>query len=189
MATQPLNEVTQVLADLKAGDRDAASRLFPLVYEELRALARRKMARERGGLTLQPTALVHEAYLRLVGDDQSDWENRAHFFAAAATAMRRILVERARHHARLKRGGDRAQTPISQAVLVADNKPVDLIDLDNALSKLELIDEQKSAIVTMRYLLGCTVEETARSLGISPAKVKKDWTFARAWLHRQLQGV
>ena len=150
------------------------------------------MARERAGQTLQPTALVHEAYVRLIGPNPEaspGWEGRAHFFAAAATAMRRILVDRARSRGRLKRGGDQGRIPLSAVVLTSDSKSVDLIDLDDALTKMEAVDPDKAAIVTLRYLLGCTVEETAEALGLSPAKVKKDWTFAKAWLRRQLEGA
>lgn len=182
------SDVTRAIADLQQGDREASERLWELVYEELRQLAFQKMSREKGGPTLQPTALVHEAYVRLLGNgDDTSWASRAHFFAAAATAMRRILIDRARSRGRVKRGGDRDRSPLSDVVESADAEQVDLIDLHNALTKLEAIDEEKGAIVTLRYLLGCTIEETAQALGISPAKVKQDWTFARAWLHHELQ--
>jgi len=192
LTAQAHSQVTQALADLRRGDAEAAERLWPLVYDELRRLARSQMARERRGHTLQPTALVHEAYLRLMGSGDGDagtdtrWANRAHFFVAAATAMRHILIERARARARLKRGGDRERVTLSDAA-AADGEPsVDLLALNEALQKLDAIDSRKCAIVTLRHLVGCSLEETAEALGLSPALVRKDWTFAKAWLHREL---
>lgn len=179
-------DITRILEDVRKGRDDAAAQLWQAVYSELRRMAAIKVAGESPNLTLQPTALVHEAYIRLVGSGQEDWRNRAHFFAAAAIAMRRVLIDRARSLQRLKRGGHRQRSPLSQVQLAIDETPVDLLDLDRALCRLEEIDPQKSAIVTMRYLLGCTIEETALGLGISAAKVKKDWTFAKAWLRHQL---
>jgi RNA polymerase sigma factor (TIGR02999 family) len=157
-----------------------------LVYQELRQLATRQLAAERPGHTLQPTALVHEVYLRLVGDGDSDFQNRAYFFAAAATAMRRILIERARSKGRLKRGGDRDRVELSRIGQEPEHDAVDLIALDAALDKLEAMDPQKSSIVTLRYLLGCSLDETAAALGLSTAKVRKDWTFIKAWLRKEL---
>ncbi|MCI0365968.1 MAG: ECF-type sigma factor, partial [Phycisphaerales bacterium] len=184
--SEPRIDVTQALEGLRRGDGGASERLWPLVYEELRQLAGRHMAGERRGQTLQPTALVHEAYIRLVGDEDSNFENRAHFFAAAATAMRRILIERARGKGRLKRGGDRERVELSQVSDRDDRDAVDLVALDAAMTKLEAFDQEKSSIVTLRYLLGCSLEETAGALGISTAKVRKDWTFTKAWLKREL---
>ncbi|MCI0676991.1 MAG: ECF-type sigma factor [Phycisphaerales bacterium] len=186
MPSEPRIDVTQALEGLRRGDGGASERLWPLVYEELRQLAGRHMAGERRGQTLQPTALVHEAYIRLVGDEDSNFENRAHFFAAAATAMRRILIERARGKGRLKRGGDRERVELSQVSDRDDRDAVDLVALDAAMTKLEAFDQEKSSIVTLRYLLGCSLEETAGALGISTAKVRKDWTFTKAWLKREL---
>jgi RNA polymerase sigma factor (TIGR02999 family) len=178
-------DVTQLLEQASAGDRSAADALLAALYDELRRLATSRMAREPAGHTLQPTALVHEAWLRLAGD-VSSFENRAQFFAAAAIAMRRILIERARRVGRQKRGGDFDRVEMSHVQLAEENDPVDLIALDGALTRLEEQDAGKATVVSMRFLLGCTVEETASALGISPAKVKKDWAFARAWLKREL---
>lgn len=189
MEEVPPGEVTRVLADIRRGDAGAHDRLWEIVYAELRRLAERKMARERRGQTLQPTALVHEAYVRLVGSGDAaprSWDGRGHFYAAAANAMRRILVDRARHRGRLKRGADAARVALSGVALESPVKSVDLIDLDDALNKLEAIDPAKATLVTLRYLLGCTVEETAEAMGLSEAKIKKDWIFAKAWLRRQL---
>ena len=182
-------DVTRLLEDLRRGDREAGERLWPLVYEELRRLAKHQMAGEKAGLTLQPTALVHEAYLRLIGhpDDDADWESRAHFFAAAAKAMRRVLIERSRRAARLRHGGGRQRVPVDTVILATTSQEVDMIDLDRALSRLDEIDPQKAAIVTLRHLIGCSIGQTATALGLSEAKVRKDWTFARAWLHRELK--
>ena len=191
MAEPSPNEVTQLLAAIRGGEDRAVERLWPMVYEELRELARAKMARERPGQTLQPTALVHEAYLRLLGphDSDSDWQNRAHFFGAAATAMRRILIERARRQARLRHGGAGRRTPMSEVVLVASDQPVDLLDLDRAFA--EARGDRRSEGGDRDAPLPAGLHdrgETAAALGVSPAKVKKDWTFAKAWLHRELGG-
>jgi RNA polymerase sigma factor (TIGR02999 family) len=186
---EPPARLTQILADVNRGDQTATERLWNLVYEELHVIARRNMAQEHAARTLQPTALVHEAYLRLLGSESPDWDSRGHFFAAAANAMRRILIDRARRRDRLRHGGALRRTPLSEVVVTAEDQMVELLDLDAALTKLEAIDASKATIVTMRYLIGCTVEETAQALGQSPAKIKKDWTFARAWLHRELSDL
>jgi len=186
MEQPPSNELTRALAALGRGDPDAAEELWQLVYNELHELARRRMSEEPAGQTLQPTALVHEVYLRLLGDS-ADWQCRAHFFAAAARAMRNIVIDRVRARDALKRGGDRERLALSEGIAAVDDSSVDLLDLDAALRKLEAIDQAKAAIVTLRYLLGCTVEETAQALSISTAKVKQDWTFAKAWLQRELR--
>jgi RNA polymerase sigma factor (TIGR02999 family) len=181
--------VTRLLSAIERGEPHAAEELLPIVYEELRSLARRRMAAESPGQTLQATALVHEAYLRLIGDattNAAGWDNRGHFFAAAATAMRRILVERARRRRRLKRGGDRARIDLDEGKLLGTDQTVDLIELDDALQRLERYDERKCRVVMLRYFAGLTIEETAEALGVSPATVKNDWTYARAWLHREL---
>jgi RNA polymerase sigma factor (TIGR02999 family) len=185
-----------VLAAVERGDAKAADELLELVYDQLRALARSRMAREPGGgagMTLDATALVHEAYLRVVGDDKNkprqQWEGRGHFFGAAALAMRRILVERARHRKRLRHGGGRERVDVDAARILAD-KPehdgTDLIALDEALAQLEKMDARKAQVVSLRYFAGLSIEETAAAMDLSPATVKNEWAFARAWLHRQL---
>jgi RNA polymerase sigma factor (TIGR02999 family) len=180
-------EVTQLLEAINGGDAKAASDLLPMVYEELRRLARARMANEPDGHTLQATALVHEAYLRVIGHaDERKWDNRGHFFGAAALAMRRILVERARHHARIKRGGDRRRVTLDENAAVFDEDATDLLALNEALTKLEGYDKRKSEVVMLRYFAGLSIEETASALDLSPATVKNEWTFARAWLHREL---
>jgi RNA polymerase sigma factor (TIGR02999 family) len=172
---------------MSAGDPQAPAKLLPLIYEELRLLARQQMKREPGGLTLQSTALVHEAYLRLVSDADVCWENRRHFFGAAAEAMRRILVERARKYAGPQRGGGRRRVPIDD-VDVASDEPsgADIVDLDAALRKLEARDQVRSDVVKLRFFSGLTIHQTAEVLGLAPATVKRHWTFARAWLSHEI---
>ncbi|USN98771.1 MAG: sigma-70 family RNA polymerase sigma factor [Phycisphaeraceae bacterium] len=169
-----------------SGDPRASAELLPLVYEELRKLARVRLGAEAPGQTLQPTALVHEAYLRLVGDMGLQWNSRGHFFGAAALAMRRILVERARHRRRLRHGGGRERVELHEGAMVSEPAPGDLLALDEALDKLSAIDARKGRVVMLRYFAGLSIEETAAVLDISPATVKADWSFARAWLHRAL---
>jgi RNA polymerase sigma factor (TIGR02999 family) len=160
--------------------------MLPEVYDELRKLARARLARERQPhQTLQPTALVHEAYLR-VADQPRTWDRRGHFFAAAALAMRRILVERARHYQRIKHGAGGEHVEVDEALLGADPDLTNMIAIDEALSRLEQIDARKARIVTLRYFAGLSIEETASALDLSPATVKNEWTFARAWLFRAL---
>lgn len=184
-------DVTRILQDLAGGDTRAVEDLLPLVYEELRKLAHARMAKERAGLTLEPTALVHEAYMRVVGSkDGQWWDNRGHFFAAAALAMRRILVERARHARRLKHGGGRQREDLHEHAATSDGgEPIDLIALDEALGRLELYDARKAQIVSLRYFGGLTIEEVAGAMNLSPATVKNEWAFARAWLRRQMVGA
>jgi RNA polymerase sigma factor (TIGR02999 family) len=162
--------------------------LLPEVYDELRKLARARLAREREpNQTLQPTALVHEAYLRLSGGGQDQrWDRRGHFFAAAALAMRRILVERARHYQRAKHGAGAARAELDTEVVRADPSLTDVLAIDEALSELERIDPRKAQVVSLRYFAGLSVEETAAALDLSPATVKNEWAFARAWLYRAL---
>jgi RNA polymerase sigma factor (TIGR02999 family) len=162
--------------------------LLPQVYDELRRLARSRIAREPAGLTLQPTALVHEAYLRLAGDGTDRrWDKRGHFFAAAAIAMRRILVERARHYRRVKHGGEQQRVELDQeAPALAPSLP-DVLAIDQALTRLEQIDVTKARVVLLRYFAGLTIEETASTMDLSPATVKNEWAFARAWLHDVLR--
>jgi RNA polymerase sigma factor (TIGR02999 family) len=174
---------------MTAGDPRAASELLPLVYDELRKLAAARLADEMPGQTLQPTALVHEAYLRLVGDGQPrDWNGRGHFFAAAAEAMRRILVEAARRKSREKRGGNRSRLDLDAVAVAAPDTRHDLLALDDALTRLTAVDPEAAKLVELRHFAGLTVEEAAQALGISPRTADRVWAFARAWLHRQLTG-
>ncbi|MBX3352739.1 MAG: sigma-70 family RNA polymerase sigma factor [Phycisphaeraceae bacterium] len=187
----PEEHVTMLLREIAGGDAQAADRLLPAVYDELRRLARSRMSKERAGLTLEPTALVHEAYLRVIGSAKDQpWDHRGHFFAAAALAMRRILVERARHAKRLKHGGGRDREDLGEhAVRVDSEEQIDLIELDAALKKLELYDDRKAQIVSLRFFGGLSIEETAAAMGLSPATVKTEWAFARAWLRRAMVGA
>jgi RNA polymerase sigma factor (TIGR02999 family) len=184
MAPEP-SDVTRLLAAVGTGNAGAVDALFRAVYHELRAMARAQMARERPGGTLQPTALVHEAFLRLAGSGEVGWENRRHFFGAAAEAMRRILVERARSRARLKRGSGRAPVTLDD---LAQEGPAadDLLAVDEALGRLERRDAAMAEVVKLRWFAGLTVEETASALGVSPRSVERLWTSARAWLHREI---
>jgi RNA polymerase sigma factor (TIGR02999 family) len=169
------------------GGPGSSRELLPEVYDELRRLAQSRLARERQELTLQPTALVHEAYLRVTGNDQErQWDRRGHFFAAAALAMRRILVERARHYQRLRHGAGASQVDLDEGMLRADPQLTDLVAVDEALSRLELSDPRKAQIVSLRYFAGLSIEETAAALDLSTATVKNEWKFARAWLYRML---
>ena len=182
-----MNEVTQILSDLARGDAQAAGQLLPLVYDELRKLAAARMAEEAPGNTLDATALVHEAYLRLVGpEDAARWENRGHFFAATALAMRRILVEAARRKQRRKHGGDRECVTLEAAQPVAPDLRHDLVALDAALTRLAAEEPQAAKLVELRHFTGLSVAEAAQALGISPRTADRVWAFARAWLHREL---
>lgn len=187
MDETPAHDVTLLLAKVSEGDSRAAAELLPLVYEELRRLARSRMAGESPGQTLQPTALVHEAYLRLLGASDVKWDGRGHFFGAAALAMRRILVERARARGRIKRGGGAARVPLEDAALATEPPPDELLALDEALDRLAAYDKRKADVVMMRYFAGLSIDETAAALGVSPATVKNEWAFARAWLHREIK--
>ncbi len=184
--SSPTHEVTQLLAAWSDGDRAALDRLMPLVYAELRRLAHHYMSRERPGHTLQTTALVNEAYLRLVDQEKMRWENRAHFFGIAARLMRQILVDHARSRQAAKRGGGQYRLSLSTVDRIASRPDVNLLALDEALSRLEAIDPQKSRIVELRYFGGLGIEETAEVIGLSPATVKRDWSMARAWLRCEL---
>ncbi|MEM9644306.1 MAG: ECF-type sigma factor [Planctomycetota bacterium] len=181
-------EVTRILSAIHEGDRQASSELLPLVYDELRRLASRKMSQEKASHTLQPTALVHEAFLRLVGgQDRQDWEGRGHFFAAAAEAMRRILIESARRRNTEKRGGElqRCELDDQDAILDPDDSET-LLALDEALTKLATEDADLAKLVELRYFTGTTIDQTAEILGTSPRTVKRSWVYARAWLKREM---
>jgi len=182
-----MSDVTRLLSAAEHGDPHAAAELLPLVYTELRKLAAARMAEESAGHTLQPTALVHEAYVRLVGGGQPrDWDGRGHFFAAAAEAMRRIVVESARRKNRLKHGGGRERVEVELADLPTRLAPDNLIALDEALARLEQLDPAKARLVTLRYFAGLTIEQAAEALGISRVTAHRYWTFARAFLHQQM---
>ena len=184
-----MSEVTQILHAISEGDPDAASQLLPLVYDELRQLAAQKLAWEKPGQTLQPTALVHEAYLRLVGADaEQHWDGRGHFFAAAAEAKRRILVEKARQKGTLKRGGDRDRMELAESLLAAPEVREDLLALDAALTKLAETDKQAAELVQLRYFAGLPLREIADFLGLSPRTADRVWAYARAWLHQEIVG-
>lgn len=182
-----MEDVTRMLAALEQGDERAADRLLAAVYEELRRLASARLSRESPDHTLQPTALVHEAYLRLVGDSAADWRNRAHFFAAAAEAMRRILVESARRKARLKRGGDRERVALEHADAATPGASIDLLALDEALGRLAERDAEKARLVELRFFAGLGVQEAADVLGISRATADRHWAYARAWLYDEIR--
>lgn len=181
------DEVTQILKSIAAGDEHAASALLPLVYDELRGLAGAYLANERADHTLQATALVHEAFLRLLRQKDASWESRAHFYRVAALAMRRVLVNHARDRRRLKRGGGVRPLPI-EGIGEPESPAEDLVALDEALEKLAALDERKVQVVQLRYFGGFTVDETARILDLSPAQIKRDWTAARAFLLREMTG-
>jgi RNA polymerase sigma factor (TIGR02999 family) len=183
-----MSDVTRLLNVMERGDGQAADELLPLVYEQLRRLAAREMSRERPGQTLQATALVHEAYLRLVDVEGQSWSSRAHFFRTAAEAMRRILVENARRKKSLKSGGDRKRAHLNEATVApgADWDVDDLIALDEALQKFSQKDKTKADLVKLRFFAGLTIEQSAEFLGISPATAKRYWIYARAWLIREV---
>ena len=180
-------QITALVADARLGDAGATAKLVPLLYAELRQMAAGLMARERHAATLQPTALVHEAYLRLLGN--AEWQSRAHFLGAAAQAMRRILVEHARKRHRLKRGGELERVTLTDDQLQYDANPEQLLALERALVKLEARDREMARVVELRYFGGLTVEETAEVLGSSPATVKRHWAMARAWLKQALESA
>ncbi len=182
-----VNEVTRILNAIQAGDAAAADQLLPLVYDELRRLASYKMAGEAAGHTLQPTALVHEAWLRLGGSNQESWGSRAHFFAAAAEAMRRILVEHARRKQSLKRGGGAAHEELNESALVLAAPPDELLAVHEALDKLAAEDPSAAELVKLRYFVGMTMEEAASALGIAQRTAERLWTYARAWLRREIR--
>jgi len=181
------NEVTTILAAINRGEEHAADELMPIVYNRLRRLAQQMMGSEKPGQTLQATALVHEAYLRLLGDGQEPtWQDRRHFYAAAAQAMRRILVERARRHSRIKHGGGRKRLALDDVEAAIDSESVDLVAVDEALRRLEKEDARAAQVVMLRYFAGLSVEDTAQALEIAPRTVRRDWTYAKAWLMEEM---
>lgn len=182
----PQQHVTQMLVDWSKGDTDAPARLMPLVYDELRQLAHHYLRRERADHTLQATGLVHEAYLRLVDQSTTTWQNRAHFFGVAAQVMRRILVDYARAHRAEKRGGDRQKLAFDEALTPSAERSVDLIALDDALKDLVTFDARQSRIVELRFFGGLTIEEVGEVLDVSPRTIKREWRMARAWLRREI---
>lgn len=181
-----MSEVTRILDRVQQGEAKAAEELLPLVYEELRRLAGQKMAHEASGQTLQPTALVHEAWLRLVGGQSPNFEGRAHFFAAAAEAMRRILIENARRKSRLKRGGQWERVNLEDIQVAIETDPATLLGIDQALEKLAREHPEKAELVKLRFFAGLTLPEAARAMNLSETTAKRYWTFARAWLHAEL---
>ena len=182
-----MHDITVLLQKVEAGDAGVAEQLLTLVYDELRRLAAAKMARESAGQTLQPTALVHEAWLRLGGDRQPGWQNRAHFFAAAAEAMRRILIDRARHRHALRHGGGQERVNVDDIDLAATaGSDGQLLAVHEALDKLAAEDPRKADLVKLRYFTGLTIEEAAQTLGISEPTAKRWWAYARAWLYREI---
>lgn len=186
MSDTPIGDVTQLLEHVGEGRPNAYDALLPIVYAELRRQAARHLRRERVNHTLQPTALVNEAFMRLIDQRNQRWQNRAHFFGIASQAMRRILVDHARGQARLKRGGPKAQVTLDEGMLSADAAPVDVLDLDEALTRLEQIDERQARVVELRFFGALSVEETAEVMKLSPATVKREWSMAKAWLYAEL---
>ncbi len=178
-----MSDVTRILSDIESGDPSAAEKLFPLVYEELRKLAAIRLAKENPGQTLQATALVHEAYLRLVDGEQArHWDSRGHFFAAAAESIRRILIERARRKGRVRHGGGMKRLDLDQAASVAEETGQELLALDEALTRFATLEPSKAELVKLRYFAGLSIDEAAEVLGISRSSAKRYWIYARAWL-------
>lgn len=186
MLLSAMSDVTRLLTSIEAGDQRASEELLPLVYEELRRLARESMDREKPGHTLQPTALVHEAYVRLVGSDGEGWNSRGHFFGAAAEAMRRILVENARRKQREKHGGGLDRVPLDGVALVDEHRTDEIAAIGAAVEKLAEQDEQAAELVKLRYFAGLTHGQAAAALGIPRRSADRTWAYAKAWLHREL---
>lgn len=184
-----MSDVTHVLNAMESDDRKAADELLPLVYQELRRLAVSRMSHESPGNTLQPTALVHEAWLRLVASDQQTWQNRAHFFAAAAEAMRRILIESARRKRALRHGGNQRRLNIDELKIAAPTTDEELLAISDALERFSALDEPKAKLVKLRYFGGLTIEEAAPILGISRTTANRWWAYARAWLYQQVHAT
>jgi RNA polymerase sigma factor (TIGR02999 family) len=188
MGTSPSRDITQLLRAWRDGDAHALELLTPVVYEELRKAAKRHMARERDGHTLQTTALINEVYLRLVSLDDINWQDRTHFFAICARLMRRILTDYARSRSYLKRGGDARRVTLDEALMVSADPSLDLVALEGALTKLSEVDVRKSTVVELRFFGGLSVKETAEALKISTDTVTRDWNLAKAWLLREMDG-
>ena len=186
MASSP-KDVTEMLRDWSQGDSEALDKLIPAVYGELRRQAARYLRRERANHTLQTTALIHEAYLRLIDQRSVQWQNRAHFYGIAGQLMRRILVDNARRHHAAKRGGFAIKVQLDEAMTVSAQRDVEIVQLDESLNRLAAIDSRKSRIVELRYFSGLSVDETAEVLRVSPATVKHDWSMAKAWLRREMR--
>lgn len=186
MPTISPQDVTRLLDDWSKGDRSALEKLFPVVHSELRRIARYQMSHERPGHTLQATALVNEAYLKLAGQEQFEWHDRAHFYAVCAQVMRHILIDHARAHARDKRGGGAIQVSLSEVAVMGAEQAGDFVALDEALRALEVVDPQKGRIVELRYFAGLSIDETAEVLKISPRTVRREWRRAKAWLYRMI---
>ncbi len=183
-----MSEVTRILSAIDQGDVQSAEHLLPVVYDELRKLAAQKLAQEKPGQTLQATALVHDAYLRLVGAEHAQrWDSRGHFFAAAAEAMRRILLNRARDKKRVKRGGERRRVDLDQIEIALDTNDEQLIALDEALSALAAEDADAARLVNLRFFAGLTLKDAAASLGLAPRTAERQWAYARAWLYARLR--
>jgi RNA polymerase sigma factor (TIGR02999 family) len=188
LRTSADGDVTRILAELgSAGGEEVLARLVPLVYAELRAIAGAQLRRERPDHSLQATALVHEAYLRLFGLSQPSWNDRRHFFNAAAEAMRHVLIDHARKRRRAKRGGEQTRVPLSSVNLALDHDPGDLLALDDAIERLERQDPRAAEVIRLRFFAGLSVEETATALEVSPRTVKREWAYARAWLHNAIR--
>lgn len=183
---QPRKQVTRLLVELREGNEAALQELTPIIYQELEQLAHAFLRRESRNATIQTTDLVHEAYLRLIEESHFNWENRAHFFAVAARAMRQFLIYYAKRKRAQKRGGDEARVTLDEGAVLAESKTAELLALDEALDRLSAFDQRMCRIVELRYFTGLTIEETARALAISPATVKREWQTARAWLYQEL---
>jgi RNA polymerase sigma factor (TIGR02999 family) len=186
MGTNAIAEVTQMLRRISGGDRSAADRLMPMVYDEFRGIAGRYLGREKPGHTLQPTDLVHEAYLKLVDQKRVDWQGRTHFFAVGAMAMRRILANHARDKGRLKRGGSSAKIELRDDLAISGNREEEILAIDEALNRLAELDPRHAKVVELRFFGGLTGEEVAEALGVTRQTVQNDWRVARAWLRREL---
>ena len=186
MADNDQAQLTQLLLRVNSGGEDALGELMPVVYGELRRQAARYLRRERGNHTLQPTALVNEAFIKLIDQHKVRWQNRAHFFGIAAQAMRRIVIDHARARQRIKRGGVQQAVTLDEAMIAGKSLSIDVLALDEALTRLEKLDERQARIVELRYFAEMSVEETAEVTGLSPATVKREWAMARAWLHSEL---
>ena len=187
MVTPSAYNVTELLLAWRGGDQGALERLMPVVYQELRRMAGSRLRRERSDHTLQPTALIHEAYLRLLGQDHPEWQSRAHFFGFAARLMRQILVDHARRHNVAKRGGGRAKESLDETVIYSPERAAGLVALDEALDRLAGFDQRKARVVELRFFGGLSLEETAAALGVSVGSVRRDVRLAEAWLRRELQ--